>query len=210
MKRVEPGDLAAFLAVIVAGSFTKLAARRAISQSALSHAVQRMEAHLGLRLVNRTTDPANISLRLAMLATIKPGSQLLSHDLTGSWQIRILPQAQTFDGHPKGKAHLGEQLPGGLNILLGTKHVRRVLQGDGVGPMQLFGRQRVNAALIHGRDFEGDWVQMRQARVDIGRGFLDDDMVALHPSDEPERPGSQRSAGRVSGSNGFPVHVLAI
>ena len=55
MQREDLGDLAAFLAVLEEGSFTRAAAKLATSQSALSHTVQRLEARLGLRLLNRTT-----------------------------------------------------------------------------------------------------------------------------------------------------------
>lgn len=47
MKRDEPGDLAAFLAVTEERSFTRAAARLGTSQSALSHTVRRLEARLG-------------------------------------------------------------------------------------------------------------------------------------------------------------------
>lgn len=73
MKRDELGDLSAFLAVIEAGSFTKAAARLGTSQSALSHTVQRLEARLGLRLLNRTTrhvGPNEAGEQLA--ATLRP------------------------------------------------------------------------------------------------------------------------------------------
>ncbi len=73
MKRDELGDLSAFLAVIEASSFTKAAARQGTSQSALSHTVQRLEARLGLRLLNRTTrhvGPTEAGEQLA--ATLRP------------------------------------------------------------------------------------------------------------------------------------------
>lgn len=73
MKRDELGDLAAFLAVIEAGSFTKAAARMGTSQSAVSHTVQRLETRLGLRLLNRTTrhvGPTAAGEQLA--ATLRP------------------------------------------------------------------------------------------------------------------------------------------
>ncbi len=73
MKRDELGDLAAFLAVLEAGNFTLAAARTGTSQSALSHTVQRLEARLGLRLLNRTTrrvGPTEAGTALA--ATLRP------------------------------------------------------------------------------------------------------------------------------------------
>lgn len=55
MKRDELGDLSTFLAVVEAGNFTRAAARLNTSQSAVSHCVSRLEARMGVRLLNRTT-----------------------------------------------------------------------------------------------------------------------------------------------------------
>ena len=55
MKRDEIGDLTVFLAVAEECSFTRAAARLGTSQSSLSQTVRRLEARLGLRLLNRTT-----------------------------------------------------------------------------------------------------------------------------------------------------------
>ncbi len=73
MKRDELGDLAAFLAVVEEGSFTRAAARLDLSQSALSHTVRRLEERLGLRLLVRTTRkvaPTEAGERLAR--TLRP------------------------------------------------------------------------------------------------------------------------------------------
>lgn len=73
MQREDLGDLMAFLAVAEAGSFTKAAARLGTSQSALSYTVQRLEARLGVRLLNRTTRrvaPTEAGERLA--ETLRP------------------------------------------------------------------------------------------------------------------------------------------
>jgi DNA-binding transcriptional LysR family regulator len=48
-------DLAAFAAVVSAGSFTRAAAQLGISQSALSQTVRSLERRLDLKLLNRTT-----------------------------------------------------------------------------------------------------------------------------------------------------------
>ena len=55
MKRDELSDLAAFLAVADARSFTRAAAKLGTSQSALSHTIKRLEAGLGLLILTRTT-----------------------------------------------------------------------------------------------------------------------------------------------------------
>lgn len=73
MKRDELGDLAAFLTVSETRNFTRAAARLGVSQSALSHAVRRLEERLGLRLLVRTTRnvaPTEAGERLA--ETLRP------------------------------------------------------------------------------------------------------------------------------------------
>ena len=55
MKREELSDLAVFLAVAEARSFTRAAATLGISQSAISQIVRRLEATIGLKLLTRNT-----------------------------------------------------------------------------------------------------------------------------------------------------------
>ena len=55
MNRDDLGDLNAFAAVAAGGGFTRAAERLGLSQSALSHAVRRLEDRLGVRLLARTT-----------------------------------------------------------------------------------------------------------------------------------------------------------
>jgi len=55
MARPDLNDLVAFVAVAREGSFTRAAARLAVSQSALSHTIRSLETRLGVRLLSRTT-----------------------------------------------------------------------------------------------------------------------------------------------------------
>ena len=55
MARDELSLLAAFLAVAEERSFTRAAKRLEVSPSALSHAIRRLEEHIGVRLLSRTT-----------------------------------------------------------------------------------------------------------------------------------------------------------
>ena len=55
MNRDDLADLNAFAAVAADGGFTRAAERLGLSQSALSHAVRRLEERLGVRLLARTT-----------------------------------------------------------------------------------------------------------------------------------------------------------
>lgn len=75
MKREEPGDLMAVLAVSEDGSFTRATARPGSSQSSLGHAVTRLEERLDLRLPTRTTRSVSPALAGEQLAaTLRPAS----------------------------------------------------------------------------------------------------------------------------------------
>jgi DNA-binding transcriptional LysR family regulator len=55
MPRENVNDLLAFLAIARERSFTKAAAKLAVSPSALSHTIRGLEERIGLRLLTRTT-----------------------------------------------------------------------------------------------------------------------------------------------------------
>jgi DNA-binding transcriptional LysR family regulator len=55
MPRTNLDDIAAFITVARARSFTRAAAQLGVSQSALSQTVRGLEGRLGLRLLTRTT-----------------------------------------------------------------------------------------------------------------------------------------------------------
>ena len=55
MSTLDLSDLAAFAAVAEARSFRRAANLRGVSASSLSEAIRRLEARLGVRLLNRTT-----------------------------------------------------------------------------------------------------------------------------------------------------------
>ena len=55
MPRENFNDLQAFLVVARSRSFTKAAAQRGVSPSALSHSMRGLEERLGIRLLTRTT-----------------------------------------------------------------------------------------------------------------------------------------------------------
>lgn len=55
MKRIDPADLAVFLAIATHRSFRKASIDLRVTPSALSHSLRSIEDRLGLRLLNRTT-----------------------------------------------------------------------------------------------------------------------------------------------------------
>lgn len=92
MNKHEYADLAAFLAVAKALSFTKAAAMTGTSQSALSHTIRRLEERLDIRLLNRTT--RNISLTEAgakLLSTLKPAFDGIAQSLASLDDLRGKP-----------------------------------------------------------------------------------------------------------------------
>ena len=92
MQREELVDLNAFLAVAGEGSFTRAAAKLGISQSALSYTMRRLEARLGIRLLNRTTRsvaPTQAGERL--LRTLAPALSNISAELASLSELREKP-----------------------------------------------------------------------------------------------------------------------
>src|ERR1700748_3463493 len=92
MKRDELGDLAAFLAVAEARSFTRAAAKLGTSQSALSHTIKRLEAGLGLRLLTRTT--RSVAPTLAgerLIETLRPALDDIDTRLAALTALRERP-----------------------------------------------------------------------------------------------------------------------
>jgi DNA-binding transcriptional LysR family regulator len=82
MNRGDLADLSAFAAVAEERSFTRAAAKLGTSQSALSHAIRRLETRLGLRLLTRTTRqvaPTQAGERL--LKTLVPAFDRIEREL---------------------------------------------------------------------------------------------------------------------------------
>lgn len=98
MPRDELGDLAILLAVAEERSFTRAAARLATSQSAVSHAVRRLEEHLGIKLLARTT---------RSVAPTEAGEQLLETLRPALGDIRArLAQLNHLRSAPAGRVRI--------------------------------------------------------------------------------------------------------
>lgn len=92
MKREHLADLAAFLTVAQARSFTRAAATLGMTQSSLSHAIRRLEARLGLRLLSRTTRsvaPTDAGERL--LKTLRPAFEQIDAELDSLTELSEKP-----------------------------------------------------------------------------------------------------------------------
>jgi DNA-binding transcriptional LysR family regulator len=103
MRREELVDLYAFAVVAEAQSFTRAAVKLATSQSALSHTIRRLETHLGVRLLTRTTRsvaPTEAGERL--LKTLGPALDDIAAELATVRELRDKPAGTiriTASGH---------------------------------------------------------------------------------------------------------------
>lgn len=90
--RDELGDLSTFLIVAEERSFTRAAARLGTSQSAISNAVRRLESHLDIKLLARTTrsvSPTQAGEQL--LGTLRPALGDIRQQLASLAQLRERP-----------------------------------------------------------------------------------------------------------------------
>jgi DNA-binding transcriptional LysR family regulator len=92
MKREHLADLSAFATVAQELSFTRAASKLGMTQSSLSHAIRRLEARLGLRLLSRTTRsvaPTEAGERL--LRTIGPAFEHIDAEIESLTALREKP-----------------------------------------------------------------------------------------------------------------------
>lgn len=92
MQRDEMADLTAFVAVAQEASFTKAAAKLAMSPSALSQIIGRLEKRLGLRLLTRTTrSVAATEAGERLLQTLVPALEQLDASVAALSEFRDKP-----------------------------------------------------------------------------------------------------------------------
>jgi DNA-binding transcriptional LysR family regulator len=92
MRHGDFSDLAAFIAVAEAGSFTRAAAKLGLSQSALSYSVRMLEQRLGVRLISRTT--RSLSLTDAgerLLQSLRPAFDHIDSEIAAVSALRDKP-----------------------------------------------------------------------------------------------------------------------
>lgn len=95
MTRRHLDDLQAFLTVARERSFTKAAAELGVSQSALSHAMRKLEERLGVRLLTRTTRnvaPTEAGERL--VRTLAPRISEIEAELASLMALRDTPSGR--------------------------------------------------------------------------------------------------------------------
>ena len=92
MRREELGELMAFLTVADERSFTRAAAKLETSQSALSHTIRRLESHLGVQLLTRTTrSVATTDAGERLVETLRPAFAEIDAKLAVLGELREKP-----------------------------------------------------------------------------------------------------------------------
>ncbi|MGO7214358.1 LysR family transcriptional regulator [Rhizobium ruizarguesonis] len=92
MRHGDFSELAAFIAVAEAGSFTRASAKLGLSQSAVSYSVRTLEQRLGVRLISRTT--RSLSLTDAgerMLRSLRPAFEHIESEIAAVTALRDKP-----------------------------------------------------------------------------------------------------------------------
>lgn len=89
--REELSDLALFMAVAEERSFTRAAVQLEMSQSAVSHAVRRLESQVGIKLLNRTSRRVSTTdAGEKLLAALRPGLGMIRSRIE---ELRLLGDA---------------------------------------------------------------------------------------------------------------------
>jgi DNA-binding transcriptional LysR family regulator len=92
MARENINDLLAFVAVANERSFTRAARKLAVSQSALSHTVRRLEERLDVRLLNRTTRSVSATeVGERLLRTVAPRIEEIEAELEALRELSEKP-----------------------------------------------------------------------------------------------------------------------
>src|ERR1700712_754527 len=92
MRSGDFSDLAAFLAVAEAGSFTRAAAKLGLSQSALSYSVRMLEQRLGVRLIARTTRSLSVTdAGERLLRSLRPAFDHINSEVAAVSALRDKP-----------------------------------------------------------------------------------------------------------------------
>jgi DNA-binding transcriptional LysR family regulator len=101
---VELRHLRGFLAIAEEGNLTRAAARLRLTQPALSRTLQQLEAHLGARLVDRSTHhlaltPAGHAFRRKAAAALAAVDHALDPDQSRVWPLRVGHAWSAFGAH---------------------------------------------------------------------------------------------------------------
>lgn len=182
--KIELGDLSAFVAVARAGGFREAARATDGSASGLSEAVRRLEARLGVRLLNRTT---------RSVVPTEAGSSLLARlDPVWSEIDSALDVVNGFRDTPTGTLRLNVSMSAARLVL------------PSIVPAFLAKYPEIRLEVVA----EESFVDVLAAGCDAGIRYeerLEQDMIAV-----PIGPRTQRMAAAASpawlGRHGMPGH----
>ena len=184
MRRHDFNDLAAFAVVADEASFSRAAARLAMSPSALSHAMKKVEERLGLRLLARTTRSVSTTEAGArLLQTLRPALGDIEAELASLTALRATPRGTVRITTPRHAAHsvLWPRLP---RFLASHPDIRIELSIDEGLTDIVAGRY--DAGVRFGERIEKDMVAVRIS------GPVQPCVVAapayLHGRDVPKKP----------------------
>ncbi|MBE3639235.1 LysR family transcriptional regulator [Mangrovicoccus algicola] len=165
MKKEDLADLAVFLAVAEERNFTRAAARLGLSQSAVSHTMRRLEASIGVKLLNRSS---------RHVSTTEPGEKLLAKLRPGLDQIAAQIEELRVQGNT----------PSGLLRITASKAaIRHILWPVVTGLVRDYPGIRVELSS------EGRLTDLAEDRFDCGirlEEFLAPDVIAV-PVGPPAR-----------------------
>ncbi|PYE94365.1 LysR family transcriptional regulator [Rhizobium sp. PP-F2F-G38] len=180
----EMGDVKAFLAVASAGGFREAARASGSSASALSDAVRRLEAQLGIRLFNRTT---------RSVVPTEAGRALMA---------RVNPAMREIDAALRHVVGLGDRPAGSLKLNVPISAARLILPQ--IVPAFLKAYPDIRLEIMTDETF----VDINAAGCDAGIRYderLEQDMIAV-----PIGPRLQRFASAASPAyltaRGRPTH----
>ncbi len=184
MKRHDFNDLAAFAVVAEEASFTRAAARLAMSPSALSHAMKNLESRLGLRLLARTTRSVSTTEAGArLLQTLGPALGNIEAELASLTALSGTPRGTVRVTTPRhaAQAVLWPRLPA---FLANHPEVRVELTVDEAFTDIV--ADRFDAGVRFGERIDQDMVAVRISRPVQPCVVASPKYLAKHPA--PRKP----------------------
>ena len=104
--REELSDLTLFMAVAEEKSFTRAANQLGLSQSAVSHAVRRLEASVGIKLLNRTSRRVSTTdAGEKLLAAVRPGLGMINSRIEELRELGDAPRGLVRIAASKAAVH---------------------------------------------------------------------------------------------------------
>ncbi|WP_242128113.1 LysR family transcriptional regulator [Sphingobium sp. Sx8-8] len=186
MRPDRLGDLAIFAAIAHDGSFTRAARRLAVTQSALSQTMKRLENQLGFRLLTRTTrSVAPTAAGERLLATLSPALAELDDEIEALSQARgaAIGTVRITTGKHAADTLLWPMLPSFMRSHPGIKVEVRVDNG-----MTDVVAGRYDAGIRLGEHLEKDMIALPigpplRVAVVTTPSYLRDHPVPMEPAD---------------------------